>query len=53
MTRPSTGPAPGTPRAASDEPPPFWARWGRIYFFVFALLLVETVVFWLLTRWAS
>lgn len=36
-----------------DEPPPFWSRWGHIYLFVAGLLLVETVTFWLLTRWVS
>ena len=29
-----------TSRRAADEPPPFWARWSRIYVFVFSLLLV-------------
>jgi len=36
-----------------DEPPPFWSRWGRIYLLVGGLLVVETVAFWLLTRWVS
>ena len=40
-------------RRPVDEPPPFWSRWSRIYVFVAGLLLVETVVFWLLTRWVS
>lgn len=35
------------------EPPPFWGRWSRIYTLVAGLLLVETLVFWWLTRWAS
>ena len=35
------------------DPPPFWGRWSRIYLLVAGLLLVETAVFWALTRWAS
>jgi len=34
-------------------PPPFWGSWAKVYGFVAALLLVETVLFWALTRWAS
>ena len=48
--------APRPETAASrgaDEPPPFWARWSRVYGLVFALLVVETIAFWLLSRWAS
>lgn len=37
----------------ADEPPPFWARWSRVYSFVAALLVVQAIAFWLLTRWAS
>jgi len=36
-----------------DQPPPFWGRWSRLYWLVGALLVGETLVFWLLTRWAS
>jgi hypothetical protein len=36
-----------------DQPPPFWSRWGRIYAFVAGLLALETVLFYLLSRWAS
>lgn len=36
-----------------DEPPPFWSRWGRIYWVVAALLAAQTLAFWLLSRWAS
>ncbi|HEX8110168.1 MAG TPA: hypothetical protein VF516_20700 [Kofleriaceae bacterium] len=36
-----------------DDLPPFWGRWGRIYWLVAGLLAVETLVFWWLTRWAS
>ena len=36
-----------------DQPPPFWARWGRIYTVVAALLVAEMLAFWLLSRWAS
>ena len=36
-----------------DEPPPFWGRWGRIYWLVAGLLLAETLLFWWLTRWAA
>lgn len=38
---------------APDEPPPFWGRWGRIYLLIAGLLLIETGLFWALTRWAS
>ena len=41
------------PLARSDEPPPFWGSWGRIYLLVAGLLAVETLVFWWLARWAS
>ncbi len=39
----------------SDEgdPPPFWSRWSRIYWFVGGLLAAETLAFWLLSRWAA
>lgn len=37
----------------ADEPPPFWSRWSRLYSFVAALLFVQAIAFWLLTRWAS
>ena len=46
MTTPET-------RRGADEPPPFWARWGRIYLFVGSLLLVQAIALWLLTRWAA
>lgn len=36
-----------------ETPPPFWSRWGRIYWFVAGLLLAETLGFWLLARWAA
>jgi len=42
------GADPGT-----EGPPPFWSRWGRIYWFVAGLLAAETLAFWLLSRWAS
>ena len=35
------------------EPPPFWGRWRRIYLFVAAMLVLEIVAFWLLSRWAA
>jgi hypothetical protein len=35
------------------DPPPFWSRWSRIYWFVAGLLAAEGLAFWLLTRWAS
>jgi hypothetical protein len=44
---------PETARRVADEPPPFWARWNRIYLFVFSLLLVEVIAFLLLTRWVA
>lgn len=40
-------------RDLTDEAPPFWGRWGRIYLLIAGLLAVETVVFWWLARWAS
>ncbi len=48
-----TAPPPENARPPVDEPPPFWARWARIYLFVFGLLLAQTVAYWALTRWAS
>ncbi|HMG21633.1 MAG TPA: hypothetical protein VK607_09965 [Kofleriaceae bacterium] len=39
--------------SALNEPPPFWGQWRRIYWFVAALLAVDVLAFWLLTRWAS
>jgi hypothetical protein len=36
-----------------DPPPPFWGTWSRIYLLVAGLLLVETALFWWLTRWAA
>jgi hypothetical protein len=38
---------------SADEPPPFWSRWSRIYWFVASLLVVLTLAFWLLGRWAA
>ena len=57
MTDPTSPPAP-LPRARvirepTDEPPPFWGRWGRIYLLIAGLLLLETGAFWWLTRWAA
>lgn len=37
----------------AGEPPPFWGRWSRIYWFVAGLLAAEALAFWLLSRWAS
>jgi hypothetical protein len=37
----------------ANQPPPFWGRWGRIYWLVAALLVTETLVFRWLTGWAS
>ena len=34
----------------SEEPK---MRWGRIYALVAGLLALETLAFWLVTRWAS
>ncbi len=39
--------------APIDQPPPFWSRWSRIYWFVAGLLFAKTLAFWLLSRWAS
>jgi hypothetical protein len=44
---------PDPSRRAADEPPPFWGRWSRIYWFVATLLLVEMIAFLLLTRWVA
>lgn len=43
----------GTTEGAADEPPPFWSRWSRIYWFIAGLLAAETLAFWLVSRWAS
>lgn len=51
--RASGQPLPEAIARIADEPPPFWGRWGRIYLLIAGLLLVETGVFWALTRWAS
>jgi hypothetical protein len=40
-------------KPAVDEPPPFWGRWNRIYWFVALLLLAQTIAFFALTRWTS
>jgi hypothetical protein len=59
VTAPRTPEPPAVPEARvvrslpDDESPPFWGRWGRIYWLVAGLLAVETVVFWWLARWAS
>lgn len=50
---PGAGVEGGAGRGGVDEPPPFWSRWGRIYWFVAALLAAQTLAFWLLSRWAS
>ena len=47
------GGASGPGRPGLDEPPPFWSRWGRIYWFVAALLAAQVLAFWLLSRWAA
>ncbi|HET7506378.1 MAG TPA: hypothetical protein VFK02_35405 [Kofleriaceae bacterium] len=36
-----------------DQPPPILGRWSRLYWLVAGLLVVDMVVFWLLTRWAA
>ena len=36
-----------------EQPPPFWGRWTRLYWFVAGLLVADVVVGYLLTRWAS
>ncbi|MEO8700298.1 MAG: hypothetical protein ABI867_09655 [Kofleriaceae bacterium] len=38
---------------APDEPPPVLGRWSRIYVLVAGMLAAETLVFWLLSKWAS
>ena len=50
MSEPGAG---GAGRGGTDEPPPFWSRWSRIYWFVAGLLVAQIVAFWLLARWAS
>ena len=52
MTAPPGQGPPDTP-GAEDNPPPFWGSWGRIYLLIAGLLLVETALFWWLTRWAA
>ncbi len=39
--------------SADADPPPFWSRWSRIYWFVGGLLAAQVLGFWLLSRWAS
>jgi hypothetical protein len=36
-----------------NQPPPFWSRWSRIYWFVAGLLAFDIIAMWLLTRWAA
>ena len=43
----------GAGRGGTDEPPPFWSRWSRIYWVVTGLLVAQIALFWLLSRWAS
>jgi hypothetical protein len=43
----------GAGAGGTDEPPPFWSRWSRIYGVVAGLLAIEVLAFWLLSRWAS
>jgi hypothetical protein len=56
-TEPTEAPGPGADGAERgsglDEPPPFWSRWSRLYWFVAGLLAALTLAFWLLSRWAS
>jgi hypothetical protein len=36
-----------------DAPPPFGRRWSRLYWLIAGLFAAETLVLWLLTRWAT
>jgi hypothetical protein len=36
-----------------DDPPPFWKRWGQLYWLVGGLLAADVLACWLLTRWAT
>jgi hypothetical protein len=36
-----------------DEPPPFWSRWSKLYWFVAGMLAFDVLAMWLLTRWAT
>jgi hypothetical protein len=38
---------------APDQPPPFWGSWGRIYLVVALALATETLVFYVLGKWAA
>ena len=50
----SEAPGPAAERASGlDEPPPFWSRWSRLYWFVAGLLAAQIVAFWLLSRWVA
>ncbi|MBX3158133.1 MAG: hypothetical protein KF773_19345 [Deltaproteobacteria bacterium] len=40
-------------RGAAPEAPHREPRWGRLYVAVAAMLVVETLAFWLLQRWAA
>ena len=40
------------PERRTDEPPPIFGSWRNIYVVVVVALLVETLAFWLLGRWA-
>jgi hypothetical protein len=41
------------PEQRLSEPPPFWSRWSRLYWFVAGMLAFDVLAMWLLTRWAS
>ena len=46
--------SPPTPSGRENEtPPPFLGSWSRIYLLVAGLLAVETLAFWLLSKWAA
>ena len=39
-------------RPTPDDPPPLLGSWRNIYIVLAAALVVETIAFWLLGRWA-
>jgi len=54
MTGPGDrAPLPEARTRPTDDPPPFWGRWSRIYLVIAGLLLAEAGAFYALTRWAS
>jgi hypothetical protein len=54
MSKPGAGAGVGAAgRGGTDEPPPFWSRWSRIYWFIAGLLAAQIIAFWLLSWWTA